>query len=235
MHTHAHARARTHTHTRMHAPRLFSSRTAHTHTHTHARTQAFFFSDKVFCLSFHHKKPGFFPGTGDATRIGAGPGRGKNMNVPLGEFTSDATFTRVFESVAGHVFECFQPDVIVLECGADGLAADRLGCWNLTTKSYLHVCSLIRSWDRPVLVLGGGGYNIANVSRCWTAVTAALAGVVLPDQIPDHDFFHLYGPSFSLQVDELMSEDTNSAESIAETLKSVRSALDLHPCDDRTG
>ena len=187
--------------------------------------EAFFFSDKVFCLSFHHKKPGFFPGTGCASRTGAGPGRAKTLNVPLAEFTSDETFGRVFEAVASMVCSTFEPDVIVLECGADGLAGDRLGCWNLTTNAYVRAATLVRSWRRPLLVLGGGGYNLPNTARCWTAVTAALAGAALPDQIPDHSCFALYGPSFSLSVEEMLREDANAEADVAENLQSVQSAL----------
>ena len=33
----------------------------------------------------------------------------------------------------------------------------------------------------PLVVLGGGGYTVQNVSRCWTAETAALVGEDLPD------------------------------------------------------
>ena len=39
-----------------------------------------------------------------------------------------------------------------------------------------------------VLLLGGGGYDPASVSRCWTHLTAVAAGVELSDDIPDHDF-----------------------------------------------
>jgi len=32
------------------------------------------------------------------------------------------------------VMEMYQPSVIVLQCGADSLSGDRLGCFNLTLK-----------------------------------------------------------------------------------------------------
>ncbi|KAH3733629.1 hypothetical protein DPMN_040061 [Dreissena polymorpha] len=32
--------------------------------------------------------------------------------------------------------EMYQPSVIVLQCGADSLSGDRLGCFNLTLKGY---------------------------------------------------------------------------------------------------
>lgn len=41
----------------------------------------------------------------------------------------------------------------------------------------------------PVILLGGGGYTIENVSRCWTYETSVAIGFDLPDKIPEHDNF----------------------------------------------
>jgi acetoin utilization deacetylase AcuC-like enzyme len=35
------------------------------------------------------------------------------------------------------------------------------------------------AYGKPMLVLGGGGYKIVNVARCWTYETAVLTGTVL--------------------------------------------------------
>lgn len=37
-----------------------------------------------------------------------------------------------------------------------------------------------------MLVLGGGGYTIRNVARCWCYETACCCNVELPDQVPAH-------------------------------------------------
>ena len=34
----------------------------------------------------------------------------------------------------------------------------------------------VKSFGLPTLVLGGGGYTIRNVARCWTYETATLLG-----------------------------------------------------------
>lgn len=34
------------------------------------------------------------------------------------------------------VMEMYQPSAVVLQCGADSLSGDRLGCFNLTIKGY---------------------------------------------------------------------------------------------------
>ena len=34
----------------------------------------------------------------------------------------------------------------------------------------------VKSFDLPLLLLGGGGYTIRNVARCWTYETAKALG-----------------------------------------------------------
>src|SRR5262249_46836544 len=35
------------------------------------------------------------------------------------------------------------------------------------------------------LVLGGGGYNPWAVARCWAGIWATIAGIVIPDRLPE--------------------------------------------------
>lgn len=37
---------------------------------------------------------------------------------------------------------------------------------------------------KPVLALGGGGYNLTTVPRMWTLAAAQLVGVPLPNETP---------------------------------------------------
>ena len=53
--------------------------------------------------------------------------------------------------------ECYRPSVVVMCCGADSLSADRVGCWNLSIRGHAAVIEYIKSFDLPMLVLGGGG------------------------------------------------------------------------------
>ena len=40
----------------------------------------------------------------------------------------------------------------------------------------------------PLLVLGGGGYTVRNVARCWTHETAVCVGKELPDDLPFNEY-----------------------------------------------
>jgi len=35
----------------------------------------------------------------------------------------------------------------------------------------------MKKWNLPLLLLGGGGYTIRNVARCWTFETSIALGV----------------------------------------------------------
>jgi hypothetical protein len=43
-----------------------------------------------------------------------------------------------------------------------------------------------------MLVLGGGGYTMRNVARCWTYETAKLLNVEISNDLPPTKFFEYY-------------------------------------------
>lgn len=47
----------------------------------------------------------------------------------------------------------------------------------------------MKTFNVPLLVLGGGGYTIRNVARAWTYETAVVCGETLSEgiYIPNHD------------------------------------------------
>ena len=67
-----------------------------------------------------------------------------SVNVPLKEGMDDLAYETVFQPVIQYVMQFYQPSVIVLQCGADSLANDRLGCFNLSTKGrlYMFICNM---------------------------------------------------------------------------------------------
>ena len=43
---------------------------------------------------------------------------------------------------------------------------------------------LIKDLGIPLLVLGGGGYTVRNVARCWTYETSVLLDMDIGNEIP---------------------------------------------------
>lgn len=72
--------------------------------------------------------------------------------------------------------EWYRPGAIVLQCGADSLAGDKLGCFNLSMEGHASCVEFVLKFNVPVLVLGGGGYTMRNVARAWAYETGLLVG-----------------------------------------------------------
>lgn len=85
--------------------------------------------------------------------------------------------------------------------GADSLVGDRVGTFNLTVEGHAEAVRYVKSYNIPMLVLGGGGYTKEQVSRAWTLNTAYLVGLdSLPDQLPSSNpYAEYYMPDFRLR------------------------------------
>ncbi|KAL0482140.1 histone deacetylase [Acrasis kona] len=173
--------------------------------------EAFYTTDRVMCVSFH-KYGDFFPGTGDIRDIGAGAGKYYSVNFPLKDGIDDESYKSIFKPIIAKIMDVYRPTAIVLQCGADSLAGDRLGCFNLTIKGHAECVDYVRSYGVPVLVLGGGGYTIRNVAKCWTYETAVLLNQNVMDDLPYNDYYEYFGPDFSLQINQSNMENQNSYE-----------------------
>ncbi|CAG8454144.1 7566_t:CDS:10 [Ambispora gerdemannii] len=179
--------------------------------------EAFYTTDRVMTLSFHNYGD-FFPGTGDIHDIGYGKGKYHAVNVPLREGIDDVTYKTIFEPIVTHVIEWYQPSVIVLQCGADSLSGDRLGTFNLTTRGHGDCVRFVKKFNIPMLVLGGGGYTIRNVSRCWAYETAVVVDKEVPIELPHTEFYEYYGPEYKLHCPPSNMENMNSPDYL-ETIK----------------
>ena len=145
---------------------------------------AFYHSNRVMTVSFHKYTGEFFPGTGKLDDNGANIGKHFCLNVPLQDGVDDEMYLTVFKTVIEDTVTAFRPTSIVLQCGADSLGCDRLGAFNLSIAAHGECVNFVRKFNVPLLVLGGGGYTIKNVSRCWTYETAVLVGAEIPDELP---------------------------------------------------
>lgn len=77
----------------------------------------------------------------------------------------DVSYDMIFKPVIKYVIDFYQPSAIVLQCGADSLANDRLGCFNLSIRGHGACVEYVKGFGIPLMVLGGGGYTVRNVAR----------------------------------------------------------------------
>jgi histone deacetylase 1/2 len=173
--------------------------------------EAFYTTDRVMTVSFH-KYGEYFPGTGDLRDIGAGKGKYYAVNFPLRDGIDDDSYESIFKPLMSKVMETYQPSAVVLQCGADSLSGDRLGCFNLTIKGHGKCVEFIKSYNIPLLLVGGGGYTIRNVARCWTYETAVALDAEIQNELPYNDYFEYFGPDFKLHISPSNMANTNSSE-----------------------
>jgi histone deacetylase 1/2 len=85
----------------------------------------------------------------------------------------------------------------------------------------------VKSFNKPLLLLGGGGYTMRNTSRAWAYETGIAAGVELgpgmshfpitllvdrgfvPD-IPVNEYYEYFGPDYELDVKASNTDDLNT-------------------------
>ncbi|OMJ27897.1 Histone deacetylase RPD3 [Smittium culicis] len=173
--------------------------------------EAFYTTDRVMTCSFH-KYGEFFPGTGDLRDIGESKGKYYSVNFPLKDGINDESYLTVFVPVIKAIIEWYQPGAIVLQCGTDSLAGDKIGCFNLSMDGHAQCVDFVKSFDLPILVLGGGGYSIRNVSRTWAYETGVLVGAEMDRNLPFNDYMDYYGPDYTLNVPSRNLENRNTPE-----------------------
>ncbi|CAO4364260.1 unnamed protein product [Caenorhabditis nigoni] len=156
--------------------------------------EAFNNSDRVMTVSFHRFGQ-YFPGSGSIMDKGVGPGKYFAINLPLMAAIRDEPYYKLFESVISSVEENFNPEAIVLQCGSDSLCEDRLGQFALSFNAHARAVKYVKSLGKPLMVLGGGGYTLRNVARCWALETGVILGLRMKDEIPESSLYsHYFSP-----------------------------------------
>jgi acetoin utilization protein AcuC len=155
-------------------------------------TQAVFYSDpRVLTISLHQSGATLFPGTGFIDEAGEGDARGTKVNVPLPPFTGDQDWLNAFEELVPPLVESWRPGVLVTQLGCDTHHDDPLASLQLTTAAYRRTAAVLhdlahRAAGGRWVATGGGGYRWADVvPRAWTIYFAQMAGVEIPDELPD--------------------------------------------------
>lgn len=106
--------------------------------------------------------------------IGVDKGEGYSINFPFKSGVDDTTYVNVFRTIITKAYECYKPEVVVLQCGTSSLAGDRFGDFNLTLNGHCDCVKFVKSLNVSMLVLGGSGINIGYTAKVWARETAIL-------------------------------------------------------------
>jgi acetoin utilization protein AcuC len=137
---------------------------------------------RVLTVSLHESPITLFPGKGFPTEVG-GPGAlGSAVNVALPPGTRDRGWLRAFHAVVPSVLRAFQPELVVLQAGADSHQLDPLANLQLSVDGQRAAAIAVRDLadelcGGTVVATGGGGYALMQVvPRTWSHLIATMTG-----------------------------------------------------------
>jgi acetoin utilization protein AcuC len=160
--------------------------------HADGVQSAFYDSDRVLTISLHETGRLLFPGTGEPSEIGMGAGKGYSVNIPLAPYTDDEIYLWAFDQIVPKLVDRFKPDIVFTQLGCDTHYLDPMTQLNLTTEGYEGIINRLRKLAPRWVAVGGGGYEMSVVARCWTLAYGIMIDREWPDEIPK-SYQELYG------------------------------------------
>ncbi|NXB38186.1 HDAC7 deacetylase, partial [Eulacestoma nigropectus] len=160
--------------------------------HGNGTQQIFYRDPEVLYISLHrHDDGNFFPGSGAADEVGAGPGEGFNVNVawaggldpPMG----DPEYLAAFRTVVMPIAHEFCPDVVLVSAGFDAAEGHPapLGGYKVSAKCFGYMTKQLMSLAGGAVVLAlEGGHDLTAICDASEACVSALLGHE-PEQLPE--------------------------------------------------
>ena len=143
-------------------------------------TQRMFEEDPRVLFVSVHQHP-FYPGTGAASEIGRGPGRGFTVNAALEAGCTDGDYLLVFERVVRPIVERFAPELLLVSAGFDAHEHDPLAHMRLTSAGYARLAAVLTGLaDRHargrLAAITEGGYELTALGESLHALVRVLGG-----------------------------------------------------------
>ena len=122
-------------------------------------TQHIFEDDPSVLYVSLHQYP-FYPGTGAASELGKGAGKGTTLNIPLPAGTGEDRYREAFVGQVVPALTSFRPGLLLISAGFDAHRADPLADMRLTEESFAEFTHLV-SPIAPVVSVLEGGYDLS--------------------------------------------------------------------------
>lgn len=189
--------------------------------------ESFYRDPNVLTISIHESGRTLFPGTGFPEEIGEGAGLGTSVNIPLAPNTPDEVWLWAWREVAIPILEAYHPDAIFLQMGTDAHAYDPLAHVCLSAQGWLQAVKDVKALGKPIVAVGGGGYNLTTVPRMWTLAVATLIGKEIADTTPQSYAYHESIPQLTDPIEPAVSDaERQAAWAFAKrTVQQVKSLL----------
>jgi acetoin utilization deacetylase AcuC-like enzyme len=122
-----------------------------------------------------HQSP-LYPGTGPASDVGFGPGRGFTVNLPVAPGSGDEVFGSLVSDVVVPLARAYDPQLLLISAGFDAHHEDPLADCTVTESGYAAMTRSLTSLEVPVGAVLEGGYALSALARSVAATMEALAG-----------------------------------------------------------
>ncbi|MCL5960437.1 MAG: acetoin utilization protein AcuC [Chloroflexi bacterium] len=150
-----------------------------------------FYSDPTLLdVDFHEDGRHLFPGTGWPEELGKGPALNLKVNVPFPPHTGDSALLYAFNELVPSLLRRHRPEIILMQCGSDGHQDDPLSTLEFSHHSYIRIAQIMHDLAHEIcggrlILFGGGGYDLAAVSVCWSAIASTIVGQPVPNSLPE--------------------------------------------------
>ena len=146
-------------------------------------TEEMFFDDPDVAYASLHEWP-LYPGTGDVTDVGRGPGTGTTLNVPVPADATGDVYQAAIDTLIVPFAEAFAPTWLLISLGFDAHRSDPLAGVSLSAGDFGAIVTVLRGLvpQGRCLAILEGGYDLAAVAASSAASVAALAGL---DRYPE--------------------------------------------------
>ncbi len=141
-------------------------------------TQEIFYGDPRVLYLSSHAYP-FYPGTGAATEVGEGRGRGFTVNLPLPAGCGDSEYVELYRGVVEPIGRAFAPELVLVSVGFDPHAADPLAGMNVTERGFAALtrsCLAAAAGARGCIFVLEGGYALPAIAASGAALVRELLG-----------------------------------------------------------
>ncbi|HET7296631.1 MAG TPA: histone deacetylase, partial [Gemmatimonadales bacterium] len=155
--------------------------------HGNGTNDIFHASDEVLFVSIHQSP--LYPGTGPASDVGSGDGRGFTVNLPVPPGADNEMFCALVDRVVAALAREFAPQLVLVSAGYDAHREDPLGQCELTEQGFAAMTRSVRrlgeELQAPVGCVLEGGYGLDALAHSVAATLAALQEPVAPAEPDD--------------------------------------------------
>jgi acetoin utilization deacetylase AcuC-like enzyme len=152
-------------------------------------TNDIFHADPRVLFASIHQSP-LYPGTGPLTDVGAGPGEGYTINLPVPPGSGEDVWLSLVEHVVAPAARAFEPQLVLVSAGFDAHRDDPLADCRLDVGAFaqmaLHVRALADGLGAPVGAVLEGGYDLSALALSSAATLEALAAGGVPRSSERH-------------------------------------------------